>query len=126
MRILSSQIEALARKSEQEFVERMSRYLRDSYPNETELLSDAGLDAWVGRNTERAMGHGIDTEPEVAQYLLLCLRLGEDAPERLPWFREPLRNEALVAEGKIRVLVREAHAAAVTDLDRFVMESFAA
>ena len=38
----------------------------------------------------------IDTEPEVAQYLLLCLLLGEDAPERLPWFRGPLADPALL------------------------------
>jgi hypothetical protein len=125
MRILSSQLEHLGRSSARKFTRRIAAYLRASYPAETERFGDADLEAWVDRNVKRAARHAIDTEPEVAQYLLLCLLLGEDAPDRLPWFRAPLDNPKLVAPGKVRAIVRAARAGAVPRLDRFVMETFA-
>ena len=126
MRFLRSQLEQLGQRSVRAFSARMSRYLRDAYRQETAGMSDDALDAWAQRNVERAAARAIDTEPEVAQYLLLCLLLGEDAPDRLPWFRAALVDPALLAPGKVRALVRAARAEAVPELDRFVMQSFAA
>lgn len=139
MRILSSQLEHLGLRSARGFTVRMAAYLREAYADETERLNDAGLEAWVDRNVARAGRHAIDTEPEVAQYLLLCLLLGEDAPERLPWFRAPLDDTRLVAEGKVRALVRAVRAQGAPDaqsaqgaqgeagaaIEGFVMQSFA-
>jgi hypothetical protein len=126
MRFLRSQLEQLGRRSARAFAKRIAAFLRGAYPTETHGMSDEALDAWTQRNVERAAARGVDTEPEVAQYLLLCLLLGEDAPERLPWFRAPLADPALLAPGKVRALVRAARAESVPELDRFVMESFAA
>lgn len=126
MRILRSQLEQLGRRSAQGFTARIAGYLRDAFPREVERIGQDRLPAWVARNVGRAGEHAIDTEPEVAQYLLLCLLVGEDAPERLAWFRAPLDDEALVAAGKVRALVRAARAEDVADIDRFVMAAFAA
>lgn len=125
MRILRSQLEQLGRRSAQGFTARLARYFRDAFPREVEGIGEGALEAWVDRNVGRAGKHAIDTEPEVAQYLLLCLRVGEDAPERLAWFRAPLEDGELVAAGKVRALVRAARAEDVADLDRFVMQAFA-
>jgi hypothetical protein len=125
VRILTSQIEHLGRRSVREYTERIAGYLRDEYPKETAPMDDADLAEWVDRNMRRAMSFGVDTEPEVAQYLMLCLRLGEEAPDRLPWFRAPLESRKLVGEGKMRAIVRAAWDEAVPDLARFVMKSFA-
>jgi hypothetical protein len=131
LRILEDQMKILGQRSARAFVARMAGYLRDAFPAETAGLRDGALDAWVDRNVRRAAGFGVDTEPEVAQYLLLALRLGEDAPDRLPWFRAALARPELAAPGKVRALVRAARAApaspgAAPDLDRFVMKPFAA
>jgi hypothetical protein len=125
LRILEEQMEALGQRSLREFVARMATYLREAFPRETRSLEGPALDAWVERGVARAAGLGVDTEPEVAQVLLLSLCLGEDAVERLPWFREALARPGLVAPGKVRALVRAAGAEGVPDLDRFVMRTFA-
>ena len=87
-------------------------------------MDDDDLEEWVDRNVRRSLAFGVDTEPEVAQLLLLGLRFGEEAPDSLAWFRAPLESKKLVAEGKVRAIVRAAREQAVPDLERFVMESF--
>lgn len=129
LRILKAQMDHLGRRAARGFVARMAGYLREAYPKETGAMSDDALAAWVDRNVGRAAAFGIDTEPEVAQYLLLSLRHGEDAPDRLPWFRAPLTRAELAAPGKVRALVRAARSALGPaegpGLDRFVMKPFA-
>jgi hypothetical protein len=125
LRIRDWQMEALGQKAAQRFVTRMARYLCDAFSRETEGMSTEAAEAWVLRNVQRAAAHGIDTEPEVAQYLLLALALGEEAPDRLPWFREVLMRTDLIAPGKAQALVRAARVRDIPDLDRFVMTPFA-
>jgi hypothetical protein len=103
----------------------MARWFRETYPGETAAMDDEVLEAWVRRNVDRAATFGIEMEPDVAQYLLLCLLLGEDAPDRLPWMQKALQNRKLMGQGRVRAAVRAADAEGVPDLDRFVMDSFA-
>ena len=101
----------------------MTDYFRQTFPAETEKLD---VEGWVARNVRRALDHQIEMEPDVAQYLLFCLRLGEDAPEKQPWFEAILKRRNLAADGKMRVVVETLHERGEDDdLDRFVMKRFA-
>jgi len=125
LRILEAQMEQLGQRSARQFVARMAGYLREAFPAETEPFTVEALAAWVERNVERAAGFGVDTEPEVAQLLLLSLHFGEDASERLAWFRAPLLRAELIGAGKVRALVRAARDASDPGIERFVTETFA-
>lgn len=102
-RIRSSQLEHFGARSQEEFDARMVAYFRDMFAEETLHLD---LDAWVARNVQRAVDRGIELEPVVAQYLLFCLLLGEDAPEKLPWLESILSRRDLAPDGKMRSIAR--------------------
>jgi hypothetical protein len=66
----------------------------------------------------RSESNGIAMERETTQLVALYLLLGLDADEALPWFREALAREDLVAEGKVRRLLDLARSEGVEGVDR--------
>lgn len=121
-RIRSSQLDQFGASAQEGFEARMTSYFRQTFSAETERLD---VEAWVARNVRRALDHHIEMEPEVAQYLLFCLRLGEDAPEKHSWFDAVLHRRDLASDGKMRAIVETLREKDGSDLDRFVMERFA-
>ncbi len=120
-RIRREQLDFLGRRSQDEFVSRMAAYLRTDFVGDTALMTDEALEDWVRRCVETAIAHGITLEPEVAQYMLLCLPLGERAPEVYPWVAAILDDRGLHGSGKIRALLREVRERWPTDVGPYVI-----
>jgi len=121
-RIRSSQLDQFGSLARGGFEERMTTYFVESFPRETEHLDVAD---WVSRNVRAGLERGFEMEREVAQYLLLCLRLGEDAPAENAFFGEVLKRRDLAADGKLRVLVQKLNEQGTADIERFTMKPFA-
>lgn len=121
LRILDRQMEALSRDTEGEFVATMAAYLREHYPRWVLALSEEELLRWVAEALHKAVGHGVDTEPEAAQLILLFTVLGLDADERLAWVREVLEDGDLAAIGKVRRLVARSREHEVSGLEHVLV-----
>lgn len=113
--ITRDQVERFAEKDRADFLARMASYLRVHYADL--LPAGVDLDAWLADGLRTSLRFGVDTEPEVAQLLLLFLVLGIDAPDRLPWVREVLRDRALLPIGKMRKLLALARANEIPAID---------
>jgi hypothetical protein len=120
-RVRKDQMEWFARKARRSFVERMEGYLREHFAASVDGMSPGDLSAWITEVVERAERHGVTTEPEVAQLLLLSLVLGADADETTPWVKEVLDDRELHGVGKVRLLVRRAREHRVTGIDDVVL-----
>ncbi|NUP05597.1 MAG: hypothetical protein HOW73_06005 [Polyangiaceae bacterium] len=119
-RIKKEQMEFFADKTKRKFVAKMAAYLRRDFAGrvtELDRPSMGGLEPWVTRVVDKAIGYDIKTEPETAQLMLLLLLLGVDADERLPWVKQVLSTRDLYAIGKVRRLVRLAREHGVPALD---------
>lgn len=106
LRILKEQMETLGARTRGRFVAKMSAYLREHFAACVDEMSAEELDAWVTDAVAAAEKHGVTTEPEVAQLLLLYLVLGIDVEETTPWARDALRDRDLVGVGKVRRLAQ--------------------
>ncbi len=120
-RVRKDQMEWFARKARRSFVERMAGYLQEHFADCVDGLSPDDLRAWITGVVEKAERHGITTEPEVAQILLLFLVLGDDADETTPWVKEVLDDRELHGVGKVRRLVRRAREHDVPGIDEVVL-----
>jgi hypothetical protein len=120
-RIRKSQLEHFGARAQEGFEARMATYFREAFPRESSHLD---LEAWIARNVRRAVERKIELEQDVAQYLLLCLRLGEDAPRERPFIDEVLRQKNLEADGKLRKIVEHLRQQKTADLDRFLTAAF--
>lgn len=116
-RIKKEQMEHFAQRTRERFVQKVAAYLRAEQPARVAHLPGAVLEEWARAAVEQAARHGVDTEPETMQLVLLLLLLGVDAGERLPWAGEVLKNRDLYAIGKVRRLVRRARDNGVEGLD---------
>lgn len=106
-RILERQMVALGRETQQAFCEKMASYLRNNLPAFVNRIGEQRLQRWVNDAVALAHTHDIDTEPEVAQLMLLATVLGVDAAQKHPWVGEILANDALLPSGKLVALCVE-------------------
>ena len=117
-RILARQMKELGTQTTRRFVARMADYLRTSWAEvAAELGEGEALDAWVEAALAEGPRHGISTEPQAAQWILLLTRLGLDVAGRHPWAEPILTHRELAAEGKlVRLVVKGArHDPALVD-----------
>jgi hypothetical protein len=121
LRIREEQMEALGARTKARFVGLMVRYLREHFARWVSALPDDGLEAWVGRALEIAEEHGVTTEPEAAQLILLFMVLGPDVEERHPWVPEVLRARSLAAIGKVKKLITLARERGVVGVEQVVV-----
>jgi hypothetical protein len=119
--IRKEQMEFFARRQREGFVDRMTAYVRASFPACFGGMSRDEARAWVSAGVAKAERYGVDTEPEAAQLLLLLLLLGLDADETTPWVRAALSDRALAAPGKVRELVRLARDHETPGIDAVVL-----
>lgn len=120
-RIRREQLEHFADRAREGFVAKMRAYLRDSFGEHVRGESDAELSAWVREALACCERHGVDTEPEAAQLVLLYRVLGLDVHEREPWARDALLDRSLSPIGKVRRLVRGARDAGVPGLEEVLV-----
>ncbi|MBI4703212.1 MAG: hypothetical protein HY744_19015 [Deltaproteobacteria bacterium] len=116
-RILEDQMARLGAETRQKFVAMMTAYLGESFPAWVGALSATELEAWVERALGKAEQHGVTTEPEAAQLILLFAVLGLDADEDTPWVRDVLADRDLAALGKVRALAARAREHAVQGIE---------
>lgn len=121
-RIHEHQIEHFARKLRADFERRMAAYLKASYADCVEGMTDEEIALWVSAAADTAVQHGIKTEPEVASLMLLLLVLGLDVEETAPWAHEVLTDRALRPEGKIAKLTELARANGVPGIEAVVFD----
>ena len=105
-RIHEAQMEALGSRSRARFVAMMAGYLGDHFAIMVDATSREELEGWVSAAVEVGERHGVTTEPEAAQLVLLLLVLGVDAERTTPWVAETLTDRDLAGVGKVRKLVR--------------------
>lgn len=117
LRILESQMAHLGQRTRRRFLGMMEEYLRAHFPAWVAPLNDENLRAWLEHAHEKAIGYGVNTEPEEAQLILLFLVLGVDADEREPWIGEALSSPKLAPEGKVKKLIQAARTRGVAGLD---------
>ena len=99
----------------------MDTYLREHFASWVSGLPTADSEAWVRSALEKCKRHGVTTEPEAAQLILLFLLLGLEADETLAWVQDALSDRALLPIGKLRKLIRLAREHGVNHLDEFVV-----
>jgi hypothetical protein len=105
LRIREEQMVALGKRTQARFLAMMEAYLRQHFTRWIAALSDADLRGWLAHALDTAARHGVTTEPEAAQLILLFLVLGVDAEERLPWARDVLSARHLAPVGKVKKLI---------------------
>jgi hypothetical protein len=121
LRILKEQMDTLAAKTRSRFVAKMCAYLREHFAACVDEMSADELTEWVGDAVAAAEKHGVTTEPEVAQLVLLYLVIGLDADETTPWAAEALRDRDLVGVGKVRRLARLAREHGVAGVEEVLV-----
>jgi hypothetical protein len=104
-RIHEAQMEALGARSRARFVAMMAGYVEEHFAYMADATSREELEGWVSAAVDVAERHGVTTEPEAAQLVLLLLVLGLDAEETTDWVGGALRNRDLAGVGKVRKLV---------------------
>ena len=117
-RIRTPQMDKLARDASAGYRGELTAWLLAEFPESFEGLEPADVDAWVHDAVTQSERHGVAMERETTQLVALYLLLGLDAGEALPWFREALANDDLVAEGKVRRLLALARREGVEGVDR--------
>lgn len=117
-RIRRSQMDKLARDASLDYRARLEAWLLAEFPESFEGMEPDDVTAWVDDAVTQSEGNGIALERETTQLVALYLLLGLDADEALPWFRETLDDEALIAEGKVRRLLELARAEGIEGVDR--------
>ncbi len=118
-RIRKEQMEHFRSRGRARYLERLASYVRGTHPT---LLAGrpaagAALREQIRALVEKGDRYGFELELETTQLVLLLLRFGDDADERLDWFGETLRARHLVPIGKVRKLVETARSRGEKGLD---------
>lgn len=120
-RILEHQMKQLGAETRHRFVAMMTAYLAEHFERWTGSMPETELTAWVEQALGKAEQHGVTTEPEAAQLILLFLVLGLDADERLAWVREVLEDVDLAAIGKVKRLIALSRDNEVSDIEHVLV-----
>jgi hypothetical protein len=111
-RIRKEQMDHFRARGRARYLDRLTEYVRERHPSlaPAEAAKAAGFRERIRTLVEKSDGYGFRIELETTQLVLLLLRFGDDADERLPWFAEPLRARHLLPIGKVRKIVETARA----------------
>ncbi len=120
-RILEHQMKQLGAQTRHRFVAMMATYLTEHFERLAGSMLAEERTAWVERALDKAEQHGVTTEPEAAQLILLFLVLGLDADERLAWVREVLEDVDLAAIGKVKRLIALSRDNEVSDIEQVLV-----
>jgi hypothetical protein len=84
----------LAEDAYADFVARMRRHLRESFPEQCDSLGATRTGQLIEYGIRRARTYGFETERDVCKYILLICVFGHafDRDERLPWARQILES----------------------------------
>lgn len=124
LRLLSEQKAELGKQSLQTFELRMADYLAKEWAKRVGTWSPAELERWTHAAVSKSLRYHVDTEPEVAQLMLLFLALGLDADERHEWVAAALSSRTLHGRGKVRAIVEACEARGLSDVDEYVVFDF--
>lgn len=117
-RIHQEQVSKFDEIAKADYRGRLVAYLSAEFPECFDEMQPAQIEAWTGQAIDKAEHHGIATEPEATQTVLLFLLLGLFADESLPWFGEILRRDDLYAVGKVRLLLEAARSNGIAGIER--------
>jgi hypothetical protein len=86
------------------FERRVAAWLDDRYPERVRPMGEARVLALIRQGVEKASGHGIHTEQDVAVFLGLMVRWGADFDQRDEgaWAAAVLRGPGLSGGAKLR------------------------
>ncbi len=121
LRLRSEQKAELGRRSQRKFELRMADYLATEWARRVGDWSRAELERWTNAAIAKSLRYRVDTEPEVAQLMLLLLALGIDADEQNEWIGEILTSRTLHGKGKVRALVEGCETRGLTDVAEYVV-----
>ena len=112
-RVLEHQMHALGRETEALFIAKMQAYVAANLDSFVAQIGHDAVTPWLTDALALAHAHGIDTEPEAAQLMLVLTALGSTLPsrgaQRLDWVRDALEDPTLISVGKLKRLIGEAH-----------------
>lgn len=119
-RILEHQMAFFVAQGRGEFVDRLTRYVENDYASWFEGMRHQEIRDWVEEAVLKSEHYGINTEPEVAQLVLLFMVLDIDADQTTPWVAEILKDRTLLPVGKVRTLIEMARDRSVEHIDDVV------
>lgn len=99
LRISESQLEAFRRQSGVDFIMRVTRFLRESFPEYREIPDDA-MKAAIGGFTERAQSYGLESEIHTVTFVLAAHYFGGDFDRKNTSFRNALSDPGKAPEWK--------------------------
>ena len=97
--IRSQQINTLGQANEDEFVRRLSSFLRGEFPEAREMPATE-LELSIKNQVTRAGSYGLDYEDQIATYTLTAWQLGEDFDTQFPAARHMLKSLNYTPEEK--------------------------
>ena len=108
--IRTEQMRALSLARADQFVVRMARHMRTSFPDWSRGRGGSELDSFVRHGMKQSAQYGFTSELQIARYLLVMQALGmrfDEAPEHA-WARN-LLVQNLPVEEKLNRLMDAAH-----------------
>lgn len=103
-------MEIFDRIAEDRFVRRLSKTLRQHYPDAVGLLQEPQLEELISNIIVKLKKIGIDRECDVERYLYLMCHFGVDidTDERFRWIQEILFDTSVSGELRMDILYRDA------------------
>jgi hypothetical protein len=97
-------MEAFSRAARESFEDRLAAQMRAEYPQECELLGEAGLRARIRTAVERAQQYGIDVEVDVGEFVRFMFAIDPDfdSARSTAWIRPVLAESWVLAETRLR------------------------
>ncbi|MFO0614739.1 MAG: hypothetical protein U0414_19285 [Polyangiaceae bacterium] len=120
-RIRRQQLDWFADKARRDYVERISTWLEQAYPECVGEMERGDLVDWVARTVAKCERYGVVMEEDVTQALLLFMVLGEDADEARPWVKQTLLDRDLLPGGRVRKLVELAMGEGIEGIEHVVI-----
>ena len=118
-RIRKEQMDHFRERGRAKYLDRLTEYVREHHPSlaPTEAAKVSGFRDRIRCLVEKGDGYGFRIELETTQLVLLLLTFGDDADERLAWFKEALSARHLVPIGKVRKIIDTARSLGENGVD---------
>jgi hypothetical protein len=124
-RIRRQQLDWFADKARRDYVERISTWLEQAYPECVGEMEREDLVDWVARTVTKCERYGVVMEEDVTQALLLFMVLGEAADEERPWVKQTLADRDLLPGGRVRKLVELAQGQGIEGIEHVILKESA-
>lgn len=124
-RIRRQQLDWFADKARRDYVERISTWLGEAYPECVGEMERPDLVDWVARCVAKCERYGVVMEEDVTQVLLLLMVIGEDADDERPWVKQTLTDRDLMPQGRVRKLVELAQAEGIHGIEHVILKESA-